>query len=292
MLNQIGAGSAAAVPSGGQQTNSQSAQATEYLRIIHDHLEKGEQLPADLAAPNDKKFMDALIAAANDKKTGLNAKFCYQPVEMAQAIKKMIVNGESSARFVVNMGGGTHFSAFDFALIDGRPSLIGIEPATLNAMGPRMLVFNTQSALMTHCPDVECVIIGSDLQRSNGDCGIFSLSIAKKMLKEADFLHRLHERNLADTLPVNNRGYIPAEDADQLLPPLLMKHAHSASRLDRYLAANPEAGELKVNKKGETLKEHQARYMVDISIGAKTIHYSNSIEHKREAEIRALFDQK
>ncbi|WP_057462034.1 YopJ/AvrA family T3SS effector serine/threonine acetyltransferase [Pseudovibrio sp. POLY-S9] len=295
MLNQIGSGQTHAIPAGQQHTNTipddRKSQIETYLHTIHEHLENGKQLPSQSSAPTDKKFMNELVEIANGKKEGLNAKFCSHPAEMAQSVKEMVANGQSSARFIVNMGGGIHFAAFDFSMIDGKPSVIGVEPATMNSMGPAMLAIQTKSAFDTHCPDVKCVMIESDLQRSNGECGIFSLAIAKKMLKEGENFQMLHEKNLAGALPQNSFGIVEAKDSDALLPPLLMKHAQSEKRLDRYIAAHPETTDLQVNKKGETLKERQVRHVVDVKVDDKTLHYSNSIEHKRETEIRALFDK-
>ncbi|QUS55272.1 YopJ/AvrA family T3SS effector serine/threonine acetyltransferase [Pseudovibrio brasiliensis] len=295
MLNQVGNDQVQTISFGSQHTDvvpdDRKSQIETYLHTIHEHLENGKQLPSNSSAPTDKKFMNDLVGIANSKKEGLNAQFCSHPAEMAQSIKEMIANNQTSARFIVNMGGGIHFAAFDFAMVDGKPSVIGVEPATMNSMGPAMLAIQTKSAFETHCPDVKCVTIESDLQRSNGECGIFSLAIAKKMLKEGESFHVLHEKNLVGALPENNYGFVTAKDSDDLLPPLLMKHAQSEKRLDRYLAAHPEHTDLQVNKKGETLKERQTRHVVDVQVEDKTIHYSNSIEHKREAEIRALFDK-
>ncbi len=108
------------------------------------------------------------------------------------------------------------------------------------------------------------------------------------MHKEAEHFKSLHEQNVSNSLPKDSNGIICASGADAVLPPLLMKHAQSESRLDQYLKVNPEARDKKVNKKGETLKKRQSKYVHDVNVEEKECRYSNSIEHKRKAEILAL----
>ena len=268
------------------------AELEEYLAVIQDNLKNGTQIKPRFAAPTDKKFMSALVELANEKKPGLNAKFCSGPEEMAETVTDLIQNKVSSARFVVNMGENEfHFAAYDFAMVDGGPSVISVEPTTLDTMASGLLAVRAADAFQTQCPEVAICFIESDLQRSNGECGIFSLALVKKMHKEAEHFKHLHEQNVNSTLPKDDIGAVSVADADKLLPPSLMKHAQSEKRLAQYVKANPKASEAKINSKGETLQERQARHVVDIKKRGKNLRYSNSIERKRETEVRALRDK-
>lgn len=256
-----------------------------YLSAIDEHLIRQEQLPGHLM--NDKAFLPALVDLANDKHPGLNLHFEGNAVLFGDRVKTLTREPGSSARLIVNMGeGGIHFAAFDVAKIDEKISVIGVEPATLNAMGPALLALRSQSSLGRALPQAAFVMIESDLQRSSAECGIFSLALAKKMLQEKPAFAALHKENIS--------GEIRSLDqvaTRNLLPPLLMKHAQSERRLGQYLASQPNAARQTVNKRGETLEGRQARHVVDSVTDDRTIRYSASIEVKRRKEISDLLQR-
>ncbi|PNQ53654.1 multidrug DMT transporter permease, partial [Vibrio agarivorans] len=191
--------------------------------------------------------------------------------------------------FVVNMGeGGTYFSAFEFLKTNDKISIIGIEPATVQGMGPALLAFRCMQAVNREFPDASFAFVETDLQRSNGDCGMFSLFLVNKMLKEKSAMHQIHEKNISGDLKTDH-GILNKNEADFLIPPSFMKHTQSPSRLERYLNANSSIRDACINKKGETLKERQDRNVTSIESNGKKITYSNSIELKRRMEIESLF---
>ncbi|MGQ5525544.1 YopJ/AvrA family T3SS effector serine/threonine acetyltransferase [Chitinimonas sp. PSY-7] len=272
---------------------SHDSEAVEnYLNSIDQALTDGVQLPSRTAASSDMRFMEELVELANNKASGLNASLMNSPRDLANKVKELIEQKQTSARFIVNMGdGGIHFAAFDYSLRDGKPSVVGVEPATTNGMGPALLVFRCQAAFSEILQNVPTVIIESDLQRSNGECGMFSLSLAKKMFQEQLSFAQIHDKNTQGILG-DSYGIVTANESNNLLPPTLMKHAQSEKRLQAYLAAQPEAREVKVNKRGETLEERQARHIVEQDHNGKSIKYSNSIEVKRQVEITTLLNSK
>lgn len=260
-----------------------------YLDKVDAAIKHGYQLEASTSAFKDKEFMVDFLSLANDKKHDLNAHYCDSPLEMTEKIKLLLEENKSSARFVVNMGqGGFHFSAFEFLKTNEKISIIGIEPATVQGMGPALLAIRSLQAVERVFPDASFAFVETDLQRSNGDCGMFSLFLVKKMLKEQSAMQLIHEKNMSGDLKVDN-GILNKNEADFLIPPSFMKHTQSPSRLEGYLNVNPSTRDEPINKKGETLKERQNRNMVSIEKDGKKITYSNSIELKRRLEIESLF---
>jgi YopJ family protease len=259
-----------------------------YLSEVDAAIKDGYQLAASTAASKDKNFMVDFLSLANDKKHDLNAHYCDSPSEMMEKIKLLLEENKISARFVVNMGeGGTHFSAFEFLKTNDKISIVGIEPATVNGMGPALLALRSMTAVKREFPDASFAFIETDLQRSNGDCGMFSLFLVKKMLKEKYAMHQIHEKNMSGGLKTDY-GILNKDEADSLIPPSFMKHTQSPSRLARYLNVNSSTGDAPINKKGETLKERQDRNILSIESNGKEITYSNSIELKRRTEIESL----
>lgn len=259
-----------------------------YLDKVDTAIKHGYQLEASISARNDKEFMVDLLSVANDKKRDLNAHYCDSPSEMMKKIKLLLEENKSSARFVVNMGeGGVHFSAFEFLKTNEKISIIGIEPATVQGMGPALLALRSMQAVNKEFPEASFAFIETDLQRSAGECGIFSLFLVKKMLKEQSAMQLIHEKNMSGDLKVDH-GILNKTEADSLIPPSFMKHTQSPSRLEMYLNVNPSTRDAPINKKGETLKERQDRNMVSIEKDGKKRTYSNSIELKRRLEIKSL----
>lgn len=273
-----------------QQAENQREQIKEYFEKVSAALANGQQLPGSIVAPKDQKFMSELLHLANDKKNGLNAHYCNSPLEMVEKIKELLKDNKHSSRFVVNMGeDGIHFSAFEFFKKNENISIIGIEPATTQGMGSSLLAFRALTAVKREFPDAAFAFVETDMQRSSGDCGIFSLFLVKKMFKEAPFMRSLHEKNISGELKTSC-GILEKDIANKLIPPSFMKHTQSPSRLEAYLRDNDYARELSVNKKGETLKERQSRNIVTIENNEKNITYSNSIEIKRQKEIERLLN--
>lgn len=269
------------------QSESTKERLKQYLEIINTALADGYQLHESVTSPRDKEFIEELVSLANDEKCGLNAYYCDSPSEMISKIKIMSEN-ECLAHFVVNMGeGGTHYSAFEFLKKDGKSSVIGIEPSTTRGVGAALLAIRASQAVKRELPDASFVFIETDLQRSYGGCGIFSLFLVKKMFKENATMLKLHEKNISGEFESCN-GVVNQNLSDTFMPPSFMKHAQSPKRLNSYLNKNDVAKKTFINNKGETLQERQNRHIVTVENNGKQITYSNSIEVKRKIEIEKL----
>lgn len=106
------------------------------------------------------------------------------------------------------------------------------------------------------------------------------------MHKESAQFQELHKKNIVQNLPKSGDIIVSVSQANNLLPPSLMKHVQSPKRLEAYLESRPEVADVVVNKKGETLFSRQQRYITTIEAEDKQITYSTSIEHKRLTEVK------
>lgn len=253
-----------------------------------------EQLEVDIAdgtwidkrySSTDKKIMPTLVAQANNKYPEMNLNFVASPQDLSIAIKNTLEQGVEHSRFIINMGeDGTHFSVIDCRNINDKTSLILFEPANFKGMGPAMLALRTKMAIERYqLPDSHFSMVEMDIQRSSSECGIFSLSLAKKLHTEKEELSKIHEDNINGTLGGNDLP-LPHDKLDPYLPVTFYKHTQGKGRLDEYLNVHPQATDTVVNKKNETILD---RYSNNQSvIDGKEL--SVSVYKKRVTEYKTL----
>jgi YopJ family protease len=278
---------------GGDNTKQLCARLDLHIEKIDCYLQEFQlQMMPDDAVQADLEFMPHLLAAANQRKPNLNCHFAKSPADCAKQMQDLIAQGVHRARFVVNVDGGAqdqsvHFIALEYAHAahGGKTSVIGIEPAVATGMRPLQIAGRMQQALnATHLRPTFALLL-SDIQRSRSECGIFSLAFAKNMLREARTLGELHDANHAGRLAPPG-GVVEAERTDRMLPPSFFKHAQSARRVEAYLLRRPDAQEMPVNKKGESLRDRVNRHMEAWeSHDAHPLTISTSIERKRRDEM-------
>lgn len=263
------------------------------------------------AAERDFEFMPSFIARANNKDSDLNGHFIPEGIfELTKKIEELRGQGVKSARFVVNVGrrrnseGETtgrmryHFCAFDYSQnADGKSSLIGIEPAKSSGPGAIQMMLQLDRELKNTLPDIQYALIESDIQKSEADCGIFSLAFVKKMSQEKDAFGTLHEKNINGELPRDDDTCVVyADQAYGLLPASLMKHGHGRSTLDKFLLMQPQAARETVSNKLSnhtnekyTLESWRNDRLVKRVIGnGESRNISRSIELKRQKEVDKL----
>lgn len=101
----------------------------------------------------------------------------------------------------------THFVAADITTIDGKISILVLEPLSLNKNighfwqhyaqvggGMRMSYLLPENAKLT--------VLSINALKSDFDCRIHALSAASKMAKESEFFDEIHKNNLSDQLGV------------------------------------------------------------------------------------------
>ncbi len=204
----------------------------------------------------DLYMMPALVDQANHKYPQMNLKLTTPPDGFALALKDTLESGIKSSRLIVNaQDQGIHFAVVDHQNIDGKTSLIFFEPTSLRDTFPALLASRTRQSLEDQqLPPIHFAMVEMGIQRSSSECGMFSLSLAKKLHLESDKLARLHQDNVKGVLCAPDTP-LPAEKLDPYLSARLYKHVQGRRHLDNYIKANPEAAHKKVNQKLETFVE-------------------------------------
>ncbi|MCG8291481.1 YopJ family acetyltransferase [Pseudomonas entomophila] len=205
---------------------------------------------------HDVGLMPGLIEHANKSAPGLNLMLATSPSLAVNCIQDALMDGVSSGRIIVNIGTeGIHWSALDFRVMNGKCSIISFEPSTFLNHGPAKLDSDLSQQLTKglHGREHNFHTIFMDIQRSASECGIFSLVTTKKLHKYHDEITVLHELNI--------EGDIQNHHKDTILPPAFMKHTQSKSRLAEYIDNHPEGDTTEINKKKQTLVDHQASHL-------------------------------
>ncbi|WP_375689261.1 YopJ/AvrA family T3SS effector serine/threonine acetyltransferase, partial [Bartonella sp. AP57NXGY] len=186
----------------------------------------------------DLYMMPALVDQANRKYPEMNLKLTSPPDGFALALKETLEKGIKSSRLIVNaQDRGIHFAVVDHQTIDNKTSLIFFEPTLLRDTLPALLALRTRQSIEHHqFPNIHFAIVEMDIQRSSSECGMFSLSLAKKLYLEAQKLERLHKDNIKGVLCEPDTP-LPAEKLDPYLPARLYKHVQGRRRLGEYLKA-------------------------------------------------------
>ncbi|MDD9329518.1 MAG: YopJ/AvrA family T3SS effector serine/threonine acetyltransferase, partial [Bartonella sp.] len=234
----------------------------------------------------DFKMMPALIKQANNKYPEMNLTLIKEPRDFVKSIQKTIKNGINSSRYIVNIGGNDnqiHFGVVDHQTIDHKISLILFEPARFNLICPAILGAKMQKVIETRLPNCYFSMAEMDIQRSMSECGIFSLSLAKKLYRHSDKLEKLHRDNIKGDR-WDRKIHLSHDLLDTYLPIDFYKHVQSLRRLEEYVKKNPGSENEIVNKKNETIFERFERN----TIVKKGKNMSASAHRKRITEYKSL----
>lgn len=275
-------------------------QIRAWLCEIEQGLEHRTQHPTDMVAPVDRACLRPLVALANIEHPGMNAYTvtCTHRSgegadwpEFRATVERLMEGGVTSARFAVGLPSRSHVGAADYRLIGDRASVILVEPANIDQVHPNALYVAARRTFHAHA-SVTLTMIEADIQNSPAGCAMFSFFLIKKMFKEQDHFQMLHERNLAGQLAPNIFGLVRLGTADFVLPPALMKHTQSGTRLKTYLKARPDMAAQPVNKRGETLTERRMRSLVSgTKADGTAVVYNRAIEEKRRDYVAHLLEK-
>ncbi|WP_019224005.1 YopJ/AvrA family T3SS effector serine/threonine acetyltransferase [Bartonella rattaustraliani] len=229
----------------------------------------------------DIRLMPSLVDKANSKYPEMNLKLALTAEEFSYALKEVVESDAKSARFIVNSGSKIHFAVLDYQKVDDKISLIMLEPTTFQNIAVCKLGIKINQTLQL--PPYSFTTAEMNIQRSSSECGMFSLSLAKKLHLESDKLARLHKDNVKGVLCEPDTP-LYAGKLDTYLPSTFYKHVQGRRRLGEYLKSNPNAEHEKVNKKGETLTERFEKNLREEE--GKTV--SVSQHKKRITEYKSL----
>ncbi|WP_039758348.1 YopJ/AvrA family T3SS effector serine/threonine acetyltransferase [Bartonella queenslandensis] len=271
------------VPKEEEHVAPNSEELKDIITGLEDDLATDRWLSA-YYEETDIRVMPSLVEKANSKYPNMNLKLALTAEEFSHALKEVVESDAKSARFIVNSGSKIHFAAIDYQKVDDKISLIMLEPTTFqNIAACKLGIKINQTLECLQLPSYSFTMAEMDIQRSASECGMFSLSLAKKLHVESEKLERLHKDNVKGVLCEPNAS-LSAEKLDSYLPVSLYKHAQGRRRLEQYLKANPGAEHEKVNKKGETLTERFEKNLKEE--GEKTV--SVSQHKKRITEYKSL----
>ncbi|WP_156851440.1 YopJ/AvrA family T3SS effector serine/threonine acetyltransferase [Bartonella refiksaydamii] len=267
-----------------EDTTFNREELKDIITKLEQDIADGNWIKADYAK-TDFKMMPVLVEQANRKYPEMKLKYAMTPQDFALSVKEAVENGVEASRYIVNTKErGIHFAVIDQRTIDDKTSLIFFEPTTLNNMNPAMLALRTQMAIESYqLPHCHFSMVEMDIQRSSSECGMFSLALAKKLHIESEKLTRMHKDNINGVLCKKDSA-LSSDKLDTYLPPSFYKHTQSKRRLKEYMQSNPEAGNEKVNKKGETLPERFDKSLVTTQ--EKTV--SVSQHRKRVTEYKSI----
>ncbi|EGY28958.1 YopJ/P [Candidatus Regiella insecticola 5.15] len=265
----------------------------------------------------DTPFLPDIITDQNLKKPGLNATFCDSTEFFATELAKLVAQKNPSARFVVKTNSlARHYCAFDYRLINGKVSVIGVESTSfmpvsikgalnptivnLNRYSAQLLLINAKESLKKAVGEHTFIMLPINIQNSPHGCGIFCVSFISKMFKEKKIFDALHEKNIAGLLPSTGfqsdglqYDYIVPEVARTLLPLSFLKHIQSPNSLAECITLiGGDAGTASVNKQNQTLVARQKCHLIVMTdIKNREIAYSNSIDKKRRDYYKALVER-
>ena len=232
----------------------------------------------------DLTLMPSMVRAANHKYPDMNLTFVKSVEELVDLISEAKANNQNAGRYIINMGeDGVHFAVVDCRIIDGKTSVMLFEPSRFSGQGPIFLALRVKSELDNHLQDSTFFMVEMNLQGSKSECGIYSLSIAKKLHVEKEQLDALHVKNLSGELS-EGCEFIPCKTLDEFLPIKLYKHVQGTHRLEAYIQNNPEAETCIVNKKNETLRDRFYNNTLLVGGHPKSI----SIYNKRITEYETI----
>ncbi len=236
-------------------------------------------------AEMDIEMMPLMVARANKKYPDMHLEFLNNPADIIGLIERNLSQGKGVFRCITNMGtDGIHCAVIDCKIINNKISLILFDSSNKVCSGANLLGIRLTVALKRHLiPDYSFVMFEMDLQRSISECGIFSLALAKKIHCESDEIGKIHQDNCAGKFSEAS-GFIPYNKVDEYLPPSLLKHVQSITRLNKYMDIHPEHKVSVVNKNGESVTERFFKNLVTVNHKQMSV----SLHKKRIYEYSSL----
>lgn len=258
----------------------------KYIDEIEKSLDNNTWMDLQLSV-TDREMMPYLVALANKRKPGLNLIYLDSPYELSSHLMSFSPNDYHSHKYIICTGDDkVHTGILDARFIDDKLSMILFEPTSLNFTAPALLALRINSALGRDLPDVKKpFVLQMDIQRSDYECGMFSLALAKKMHKNNECILKLHHEIAAKKIEKFTLAECK-EIADKFLPVSFYKHTQGLKRMSEYLEAKPESIHHPINSKQKKIMEHIKNSYTNIN--GKLI--SKSIHLKRLTEYKTLRD--
>ncbi|EBS3177303.1 hypothetical protein DSS36_23880 [Salmonella enterica subsp. enterica serovar Newport] len=256
---------------------SSPSEQGKYLKEIMDILANDSQekvIPDWFIGSNtDREFLSALVAVANNKKgSNRNIIVCEDIQALPWYINSYCGDPLGCPILLRITSKAAHVACvYYYKDITDKISFFIFETAHLSEISKKIeeilcREFNNEN--------LRIAIFEMDIQRSQGECAMFSLHLAKCLCDKRSIITDLHEviwspegldANSYEKSPFSHYENITIlfkkSNCDKRLPPQLFKHAQSRNRLQQYISNSKYTG-CPINKKGESLPERQQRFLV------------------------------
>ncbi|QZN97630.1 YopJ family acetyltransferase [Symbiopectobacterium purcellii] len=254
----------------------------EYIDKIETSLNNNTWMDLQLAI-TDRKVMPHLVALANKRNPALNLVYIDSPYDLPAHLMSLSPNDYHPNKYIICTGDDKmHTGMLDARFIDNKLSMILFEPTSLNFTAPALLALRINSALEQDMPGVKKPFaLQVDIQRSDYECGIFSLALAKKTHKNDECVLKLHHEIAAKKFEKVTLAECKSI-TDKFLPVICYKHTQGLKRLSEYLEAKPESIHHQISGKHKQIMNHiKASYThIDGKLISKSIHLKRLTEYK------------
>jgi len=242
-----------------------------WVRTTHQaalyNLQDGGWTRAIIASAD---YIEGMIELEKLKKPDWNVHFTNRTTNFAKTVAKLVADQTPRAQIIAHNQEGSdptsHTVCYDYQLVDGKASLIGLESGNFKAEFDTLKL----QALHKHALEKEGVPVSFitaplKIQKSETGCPIFALMIGKTLYRKPHLLDDLHKDNVAGKLLVPKDQYPKGSEeafiaqfnvfsADAQLPVELLKYSQSSTRTKEYLKLHPGAGQQAINQKGQTVE--------------------------------------
>lgn len=234
-------------------------------------------------AEMDIEMMPSMLARANEKYPNLNLYFLKNPRDIGILIDKVLQQGKKYFRCVTNMGEeGIHCAVLDGKIINNKISLILFDSSSEQYNASNLLGIRLMLALKRHSlPEYFFTMFAMNIQRSLSECGIFSLTLAKKIHRASQQIEQIHHDNISGKFK-RQSGFISHREIDHYLPPDFFNYVQSINRLNEYIDVHSKSNDSHVKIKCAKVVERFFKNLV--LVDNKKI--SVSLHKKRIAEYK------
>lgn len=181
---------------------------TELFKL-KDHFEK---LKAENWSPYEQEFnydlafLPIAVKAENARNPKLNL-HCFDHPDGFQSLADALKSGKlQNGRALFRLPGNeAHLLAADIKTIDGKTSVLVLEPVSVKKNDGFMLIYSdfVTWEMSDRLPqNANLTVLSIDAQKSTHECRIYALSSASKMAKESKFFEAIHKDNLSGQLGV------------------------------------------------------------------------------------------
>jgi YopJ family protease len=296
-----------------QQLSTRSG-LKQHIDVLNNLYEQGIASNWENSAKTDICLLPKILWIIRKKYPKMNLILLELGVNQLELeITKLINNEVTSATLVFGMNGlamdSNHFLMANYYLdassATNKASIIFFNAGLENGNIMLWIDKSGQMAALKNKFNIKPLYLALGIQKSNVDCLLFSLELAKAVHKSSNEIQRLHLLNINNKLtegftPEHEQAIIatgkPLYEFDRYIPVNMMKHCQSRKRITSYITLCKIYNchtEIILNKKQETLETRLKRFIKD----KKFTHFNGkmvtnfSIEYQRLSMLKKIEQQ-